>query len=86
MHGCMLSLFSRVQLFTTAWTAARQAPLSVGFSRQEHWRGLPFPPPGGLPHPGIQPEALMSPTLAGRVFTTGVTWEGQSIGNNIQCH
>ena len=44
-----------------------QAPLSMGFSRQEYWSGLPFPPPGDLPHPGIEP---MSPTLAGGFFTT----------------
>ena len=44
-----------------------QAPLSRGFSRQEYWSGLPFPPPGGLPDPGIEP---MSPALAGRFFTT----------------
>ena len=46
---------------------ARQAPLSVGFSRQEHWSGLPFPPPGDLPDPGIEPR---SPTVASRFFTT----------------
>ena len=43
--------FSRVQLFVTPWTVAPQAPLSMGFSRQEYWSGLPFPPPGDLPHP-----------------------------------
>ena len=41
----------------TPWTAARQAPLSMGFSRQDYWSGLPFPPPGGLPNPGIEPES-----------------------------
>ena len=56
----MLSHFSRVQLFATAWTVALQAPLSIGFSRQEHWRGLPFPSPGDLPDPGTEP---MSPAL-----------------------
>ena len=45
---------SRVQLFATPWTAAYQAPLSMGFSRQEYWSGLPFPSPGDLPHPGIE--------------------------------
>ena len=49
-----------VPLFATPWTAARQAPLSVGFSRQEDWSGLPFPSPGDLPNPGIE---LGSPTL-----------------------
>ena len=51
---------SRVQLFETPWTVAPQAPLSMGFSRQEYWSGLPFPSPGDLPDPGIEPR---SPTL-----------------------
>ena len=46
---------SRVQLFSTPWTVAYQTPLSMGFSRQEYWSGLPFPSPGGLPNPGIKP-------------------------------
>ena len=50
----------RVQLFLTPWTIARQAPLSMGFSRQENWSGLPCPPPGDLLNPGIEPESLMS--------------------------
>ena len=52
-----------------------QAPLSVGFSRQEYWSGLPCPPPGDLPDPGIEPASLVSPALAGRFFTTSSTWE-----------
>ena len=48
---------SRVRLFVTPWTVARWAPLSMGFSRQEHWSGLPFPYPGDLPNPGIEPES-----------------------------
>ena len=55
----------------TPWTVARQAPLSLGFSRQEYWSGLPFPPPGDLPDQGIEPAYLMSPASAGRFFTTG---------------
>ena len=51
-------------------TAARQAPLSMGFSRQEYWSELPCPPPGDLPDPGIEPMSLMSPALAGVFFTT----------------
>ena len=51
----------------TPWTVARQAPLSMGFSRQEYWSGLPFPSPGDLPDPGTEPA---SPVLAGRFFTT----------------
>ena len=59
----------------TPWTVARQAPLSMGFSRQEYWSGLPCPPPGDLPNPGIEPVSLTSPALAGRFFTTSATWE-----------
>ena len=51
---------------------------SVGFSRQEYWNGLPFPPPGHLTDPGIKPESLMSPALAGRLFTTSASWDVQS--------
>ena len=58
--ACMPSSFSHVQCCATLWTAARQAPLSPGFSRQEYWSGLPFPPPGDLPQPGIEPESLAS--------------------------
>ena len=72
---CVLSRFSRVQLFATPWTVAHQAPLSVGFPRQEYWKGLPCSPPGDLPNPGIKPESLMSPALASRFFTTSTTWE-----------
>ena len=54
----MLSRFSHVQLFTILWTIACQAPLSMGFSRQEYWSGLPCPPPGDLPHPGTEPSLL----------------------------
>ena len=50
-----VKLLSRVLLFATPWTVARQAPLSMGFSRQEYWGGLPFPSPGDLPNPGIEP-------------------------------
>ena len=56
----MLSCFSLVRLFATPWTVAVQASLSMGFSRQEYWSGLLFPPPGDLSNPGIEPE---SPTL-----------------------
>ena len=59
----MLSRFSRVQLFVTPWTVALQAPLSMGFSRQEYWSGLPCPPPGDLPDPGTKLAALTSPAL-----------------------
>ena len=48
---------SHVQLFATPWTVACQAPLSMGFSEQEYWSGLPFPSPGDLPNPGIEPRS-----------------------------
>ena len=56
--------------FSTPWTVARQAPLSVGFSRQEYWSGLPFPPLGDLLDPGINLTSPASSALAGRFFTT----------------
>ena len=71
----MLSHFSCVWLFVTLWTVALQAPLSMGFSRQEHWSGLPCPPPGDLPDPGTEPVSLLSAALAAGFFTTSVTWE-----------
>ena len=55
------------QTIGDTWPVAQQAPRSMGFPRQEYWRGLPFPSPGDLPHPGIEPE---SPALAGGFFTT----------------
>ena len=66
----MLSHFSRVQLFATLRTAVCQAPLSVGFSKQECWSGLPFPPPGDLPHPGIEPTPPVASALAEGFVTT----------------
>ena len=72
---CLL-LFSHVWLCATPWTVACQAPLSVDFSRQEYWSGLPFPCPRGLPDPGIKPASLVSPALAGGFFTTS-TWEAK---------
>ena len=70
-HVCMLSHFSRVRLYVTLRTAAHQTPLSMGFSRQDYWSGLPFPSPGDLPDPGMEPE---SPALASGFFTTSATW------------
>ena len=58
---CVLCLvLSRVRLFVTPWTVARQDPLSMGFSKQEYWTGLPFPSPGNIPDPGIEPEQVDS--------------------------
>ena len=80
--AAVVESLSCVQLFVTPWTVAHQAPLSMGFSRQEYWSGLPFPPPRDLPNPGIEPS---SPALASRFFTTepaGKPTPGQSIGLN----
>ena len=63
---CTVSHFSHVWLCATLWMVTCQAPLSVGFSRQEYWSGLPCPPPRDLTDPGIKPVSLMSPALAGR--------------------
>ena len=70
---CVLSHFNRVWLCVTLWSVACQ--LSMGFSRQEYWRELPFPSPGDLPNPRIEPKSLTSsPALAGRFFTPSATW------------
>ena len=68
-------VLTQVQLFAILWTVARQVPLSMGFPRQEYWRGLPCSPPGDLPDPGMEPASLRSPALAGGVFTTSAAWE-----------
>ena len=78
MCACVLSHFSCVQLFVTLRTVACQAPLSMGFSKQEYWSGLPFCPPGDLSGPGIELSSLRSSDLAGRFFTTGATWEAHT--------
>ena len=69
LYVCMLSC-SVVVDSVTPWTVARQAPLSMEFSRQEYWSRLPFPPPGDLPDPGIEPMSPVSPALVGGFFTT----------------
>ena len=68
-------LLSRVRLFVTPWTVALQAPLSMGFSRQEYWSGLPCPPAGDLADPTSEPVSLMSPALAARFSTARGTWK-----------
>ena len=73
--ACQLSHFIPVWLFVTLWTVACQAPLSMGFSRQEYRSRLPCPPPGNLPDPGIGTASLISPEFAGRFFNTSATWE-----------
>ena len=80
----MLGHFSCVQLFATPWTVACQAHLSMGFSRQEYWSGLPCPPPGDLPDPGIKPMSLTSPALAGGFFTTNTTWEAHVYSTTVR--
>ena len=82
----VLSRFSHARLSATPWTVARQAPLSMGFSRQEYSSGLPCPPPGDLPHPGIEPMVCISPALTGGFFSSRAPWEALSpvyLGVNI---
>ena len=66
----VVQLLSHVRLFASLWIVAHQAPLSMGFPRQEYWSGLPFPSPGDLCNPGIEPASLVSPALTGGFFTT----------------
>ena len=79
LSACLLSRCSHVQLCATLWTATLQAPLSMGFSRQEYWSRLPCPPPGDNPDPGIELESLMSPALADRFFTSSATWKARVV-------
>ena len=72
MHA-RLSRLSHVRLFVTPWTVAHQTPLSMGFFRQEYWSGLPCPPAGDLPDPGIELASCMSPALANSLFTSSYT-------------
>ena len=72
---CVCCQFSCVQLFVMLWNIVLQAPLSMGFSRQEYWSGLSCPPPGVLSGLGIEPTSLMSPALAGWFSTTSASWE-----------
>ena len=73
----MLSHFSHVQLFATPWTVAHQAPLSMEFSQARIL--LPFPPPGDLHGPGLEPMSPVAPALAGGFFATCATWETTTI-------
>ena len=72
---------SRVRLFATSWTVAYQAPPSVGFSRQEYWSGLPFPSPGDLPNPGIEPG---SPALQADALPSEPPGKTQKYGTEIK--
>ena len=82
----MLTHFSCVQLFVTPWTVAHQAPLSMGFSRQEYWNGLPFPSPGNLPDPGIKPgsPALQADSLP--FVPSGKTYAHKHTHTHIHTH
>ena len=79
LYACVhAKLLQSCLTLVTLWTVACQAPLSLGFSRQEYWSGLPCPPAGDLPDPGIKPASPMSPAVAGGFFTTITTWEAHS--------
>ena len=79
LHTCICAhALSRVRLVATPWTVSCEAPLSMGFSRQEYWSRLSCPPPGDLPNPRIEPVALVSPALAGRFFIIQATGEAST--------
>ena len=75
LHACMLSQLGRVRFFVALWTIAHHIPLSMGFSRQEYWSGLPCSPPVDLPNPAIKPVPPEFPALSGRFFMTNATRE-----------
>ena len=77
-YADMLIHLSRVWLFVIPWVVARQAPLPMGFSRQEYYSELPCPPSGDLPDPGIEPASPVALALASKFFTTGAIWEAQN--------
>ena len=77
MLYAMLNHFGRVQVFVTPWTVAHQVPLSMGFSKQEYWSGLPCPSPTGVLDSGMKPSSLMSPALTGEFFITSAIWEAR---------
>ena len=85
-NSVCLSHICSVRLFVNPWTAACQGPLSMGFSRQEYWSGLPCPHPRDLPDPGIKPVSLTSPALAGRLFTTSATSEASASRGSMASH
>ena len=84
MHACVLSCLSLVWLFTALWTVAHQAPLSMGFSRQEYWSGLPCPPLGDLPNPEIELGSLKSSWIGRQVFTTSATCSSTCVLSLVQ--
>ena len=82
--GCHAKSLQSRLILCNPMDLAHQAPLCVGFSRQEHWSGSPCPPPGDLPDPGIEPASLTSPALAGGFFTTSATWEAWFYGAGVR--
>ena len=78
--ACLLSHFSHAQLFVTLWTVDHQIPLSKGFSRQEHWSGLPCSSPGHLPDPGIEPMSPVAPAL--QADSLSLSYQGSSLLHN----
>ena len=87
-HSLVCCVLSRSVMSNSAtlWTRARQAPLSMGLSRQEFWSALPCPSPRDLPNPGIEPRSLMSPALAGGFFTTSATSLGREQSDDLRSH
>ena len=83
MCACVQSLFSHAWYFVTPWTVTYQAPLSMGFSRQEYWSGLQWSPPGDLLGPGIKPSSFIFAILEGRFFTAITTWKASNIYSTI---
>ena len=77
-------MLSPVRLCDPGDRSSPQGPPSMGFSRQEYWSGLPFPPPGDLHDPGIEPTSLASLALAGRFLTTSATWEAKDVSRRCQ--
>ena len=82
--ACVLSCFHHVRHFLTLWTVAHQAPLSMGFSRQEYWSGLPCSPPGDLPNPGIEPTFPVAPALQADSLLLS-SQESPSVVNSMPC-
>ena len=77
-------MLTPVQLFATSWTVAHHAPLSMEFSSQEYWSGLPFPTAGDIPDPGIEPSFLAPPALAGGFFTTVLPSRKPQLGSLVK--
>ena len=83
MFTCVLSRFSGIWLFVTLWAVVGQIFLSMGSTRQKYWSGLPFPPLGDLPDPGIEPATLRSPSLAGKFFTGKLVPSGKPLKDYV---